>query len=80
MHSRGSGTLSLEEMLNGFDINMHFKGLMEQMDITREDMATWQLLWGTCFFGEEEAPCGPSGSLVVCRIFNHEPLNWDWRK
>ncbi|CAE7472753.1 Ca-alpha1D [Symbiodinium natans] len=40
MDNDGSGTLSLEEMLNGFDINMHFKGLMEQMDITREDMET----------------------------------------
>lgn len=36
----GSGTLSLEEMLSGFDSNAHFKGLMEQMDIMREDMET----------------------------------------
>ncbi|CAE7686577.1 Cacna1e, partial [Symbiodinium pilosum] len=34
----GSGTLSLEEMLNGFDSNAQFKALMEQMDIMREDM------------------------------------------
>ena len=39
--SEGSGTLSFEEMVHGFDNNNDFNELMMSVDIMREDMAPW---------------------------------------
>lgn len=40
MDNDGSGALSLEEMLGGFDTDINFKSLMAFMDIERDDMQT----------------------------------------
>ncbi|CAJ1335031.1 unnamed protein product, partial [Effrenium voratum] len=40
MDNDGSGSLSLEEMLQGYDQNLQFNSLMELMDIRRSDMET----------------------------------------
>ena len=40
MDNDGSGALSLQEMLDGYDSDQHFNSLMTFMDIERDDMQT----------------------------------------
>ena len=40
MDNDGSGALSLQEMLDGYDTDQHFNSLMTFMDIERDDMQT----------------------------------------
>ncbi|CAK9098992.1 unnamed protein product [Durusdinium trenchii] len=49
MDVNGNGSLSLQEMLDGYDHNHHFNNLMQEMDIRRSDIRTiFNVLDGDC--------------------------------